>query len=179
MDDFLRIVRRTRTCLIVIALGGSLACGGGGGGGASDATSGNGITSATPLPGAQDAANPNNPVNGAGLVVERIVATVRNVSGANAYEVNFLVREFSRLEAATVTSVEVAFNTGGTITFAEPLNALEQVRIPANSAVGSRLLRFNDTQNRPTATEVTITVNFRNDAGRTGTTTATGGITAR
>ncbi|MGE0393112.1 MAG: hypothetical protein AB7I25_00835 [Vicinamibacterales bacterium] len=118
-------------------------------------------------------------MDGAGLAVERIEATVgRNASGANAYEITFLVREFSRQEAATVTSVAVAFNTGGGVTYSDPATALEAVRIPADSAVGSRRLRLVDSQNRPTATEVTITVNFRNDAGRTGTTTATGTIRA-
>ena len=64
------------------------------------------------------------------------------------------------------------------MTIDDPATALEAARIPPNSALGSRRLQFADTQNRPTATEVTITVNFRNDAGRTGTTSATGSIQA-
>lgn len=144
---------RLKEFLLVGCLCIGVACGGGDGDTASP-------TGPSPLPTVQNPTDLNTPVSGPGLVVQNLLASVRD---GNRYEVTFQVREFSLRWPAVITSIVISFDNGGTLTIPNPLAAVPNETVDAGMTVDSRRLNIMETQGRPVATSVTVTVNFRDE----------------
>jgi len=111
--------------------------------------------------------------------VTSVVSTASQASNGYSYRTTFSVREIGGGTGLTVSSVRIQFsNAAGSIggaTFSD--NPMLSAHVAAGGSAASKTLTVTDDLNRPLANAVSITANYTDDNGATGSITGTGNVT--
>jgi hypothetical protein len=123
--------------------------------------------------------SPTSPSSGPAGSVTSVVSTASLASNGYSYRTTFSVREIGGGTGLTVSSVRIQFsNASGSIggaTFSD--NPMMSAHVDAGGSADSKSLTVTDEQNRPLATQVSVTVNYTDDRGTAGSITGTGNVT--